>query len=192
MASGDVIKVIGSAEFEIDKITAFSHENANTEKYLHCDGSEISRTTYSELFNVIGTLYGSGNGSTTFNLPDLRGQFLRGYDAGRGVDSGRALGSWQDDATAKNGLSVNTGGGTKYTNTTGNHRHSYTDYWNATNGHGARIDLGTSAPSSSSRSTAYAGNHSHSVNINHSHSISGDAETRPKNVAVKFYIRYRK
>ena len=44
---------------------------------LMCDGSEISRETYSELFNVIGTTYGEGDGSTTFNIPDYRGAFLR-------------------------------------------------------------------------------------------------------------------
>ena len=46
--------------------------------FLYCDGREVSRTTYNELFNRVGTIYGSGDGSTTFNLPDLRGQFLRG------------------------------------------------------------------------------------------------------------------
>ena len=46
--------------------------------YLVCDGSAVSRTEYSELFDVIGTLYGSGDGSTTFNLPDLRGRVVAG------------------------------------------------------------------------------------------------------------------
>lgn len=47
--------------------------------WLMCDGSAISRTTYSDLFTVIGTTYGSGDGSTTFNLPDLRGRVGVGY-----------------------------------------------------------------------------------------------------------------
>ncbi|CAB4125815.1 Phage tail collar domain containing protein [uncultured Caudovirales phage] len=46
--------------------------------HLICDGSPISRTSYPALFNKIGTTYGTGNGSTTFNLPDFRAQFLRG------------------------------------------------------------------------------------------------------------------
>lgn len=46
--------------------------------FLLCEGGEISRTTYSNLFNVIGTLYGKGDNSTTFNLPDFRGVFVRG------------------------------------------------------------------------------------------------------------------
>ena len=44
------------------------------ENWLICDGSEVSRTTYSELFKVIGTSYGSGDGSTTFNLPNKKGR----------------------------------------------------------------------------------------------------------------------
>lgn len=65
--------------------------------YLKANGAEISRSTYADLFATIGTTYGTGNGSTTFNLPDLRGEFLRGWDDGRGVDSGRAFGSSQAD-----------------------------------------------------------------------------------------------
>lgn len=64
--------------------------------WLYCDGREVNRFTYDDLYNVIGTLYGSGNGTSTFNLPDLRGEFIRGLDSGRGVDIGRSLGSWQD------------------------------------------------------------------------------------------------
>lgn len=50
--------------------------------WLLCQGQAISRTTYSDLFGVIGVSFGSGDGSTTFNLPDLRGRFLVGYDPG--------------------------------------------------------------------------------------------------------------
>ena len=69
--------------------------NAPLSGYLKANGSAVSRTTYASLFSVIGTTFGVGDGSTTFNLPDLRGEFLRGWDDGRGVDSGRALGSAQ-------------------------------------------------------------------------------------------------
>ena len=65
--------------------------------YLKANGNAVSRTTYAALFAAIGTTYGTGDGSTTFNLPDLRGEFVRGLDDGRGVDSGRALGSPQAD-----------------------------------------------------------------------------------------------
>lgn len=63
--------------------------------FIKANGAAISRTTYSRLFEKIGTTFGVGNGTTTFNLPDLRGEFLRCFDDGRGIDSGRVLGSWQ-------------------------------------------------------------------------------------------------
>lgn len=50
--------------------------------WLVCDGSAVSRTTYSALFSVIGTTYGSGDGSTTFNLPDFRGRTAIGVGNG--------------------------------------------------------------------------------------------------------------
>lgn len=49
--------------------------------YILCDGSAISRTTYSKLFTAIGTTYGAGDGSTTFNVPNLKGRTLIGYDS---------------------------------------------------------------------------------------------------------------
>jgi microcystin-dependent protein len=55
-----------------------------------CDGSAVSRTTYANLFSVIGTTWGVGDGSTTFNIPDLRGVKLRGKDGGKGLDPDRA------------------------------------------------------------------------------------------------------
>ena len=66
--------------------------------WLKANGAEVSRTTYAPLFAAIGTRYGAGNGTSTFNLPDLRGEFIRGWDDGRGVDVGRAIGSHQLDA----------------------------------------------------------------------------------------------
>ncbi|WNI36450.1 phage tail protein [Chryseobacterium sp. SG20098] len=104
-----------SVEQNIGSITAFSY-SAIPSSYLVCDGSAVSRTTYSALFAKIGTTYGSGDGSTTFNLPDLRGEFIRGLDLGRGVDTGRALGTSQTDdfkshnhSLSSNQLSVSTG-----------------------------------------------------------------------------------
>ena len=60
------------------------------EGWLLCPGQAVSRATYANLFAKIGTTFGVGDGSTTFNVPDLRGEFIRGLDNGRGVDSGRA------------------------------------------------------------------------------------------------------
>jgi microcystin-dependent protein len=63
--------------------------------YLECNGAAVSRTVYRTLFGLIGTSYGAGDSSTTFNLPNLRGAFVRGHDNGRGIDSGRTFGTTQ-------------------------------------------------------------------------------------------------
>lgn len=87
--------------------------------YLKCNGGAVSRTTYANLFAAIGTTYGVGDGSTTFNLPELRGEFIRGLDDSRGVDSGRSLGSAQgflnaqhthDSPVSTNGFWTDIGG----------------------------------------------------------------------------------
>lgn len=65
--------------------------------WLSCNGANVSRTTYADLFDAIGTTWGAGDGSTTFGIPDLRGEFVRGWDAGRGVDSGRSFATAQSD-----------------------------------------------------------------------------------------------
>ena len=77
--------------------------------WLKADGSAVSRTQYPALFAAIGTTFGAGNGKTTFNLPDLRGEFVRGWDGGRGIDPGRAFGSAQGDAIRNITGSIDTG-----------------------------------------------------------------------------------
>ena len=63
--------------------------------YIKANGASLSTSTYSALFSAIGYTYGGSGGS--FNVPDLRGEFIRGWDDGRGVDSGRSFGSYQAD-----------------------------------------------------------------------------------------------
>lgn len=72
------------------------------EGWLLCNGQAVNRTNYAELFATIGTTYGRGNGSTTFNVPDYRGKFLRGYDGASALGNtngarGLALGATQSD-----------------------------------------------------------------------------------------------
>lgn len=74
----------------------FAGETAPT-GWLKANGAAVSRTAYAALFAAIGTTYGVGDGRTTFNLPDLRGEFMRGWDDGKGVDAGRVFGSMQGD-----------------------------------------------------------------------------------------------
>ncbi|WP_233164411.1 tail fiber protein [Chromobacterium sp. ASV23] len=65
--------------------------------WVKCDGSLLLRTSYPALFAAIGTTFGAGDGKTTFGVPDLRGEFVRGWCDGRNVDAGRPFGSAQAD-----------------------------------------------------------------------------------------------
>tara|TARA_E500000081_G_scaffold116501_1_gene119825 strand:+ start:35 stop:526 length:492 start_codon:yes stop_codon:yes gene_type:complete len=71
--------------------------NAAPTGFLKANGAAVSRSTYAALFTAIGTTFGAGDGSSTFNVPDLRGEFMRGWDDSRGIDSGRSFGSAQAD-----------------------------------------------------------------------------------------------
>lgn len=64
--------------------------------WLKANGAAVGRIAYADLYAAIGTTYGAGDGFNTFNLPDLRGEFVRGWDDGRGVDPGRGFGTWQN------------------------------------------------------------------------------------------------
>ena len=75
-------------------VIAFASSTAPT-GFIKCNGAAISRAAYADLFAAIGTTFGAGDGSTTFTLPDLRGEFVRGWDDARTVDNGRAFGSYQ-------------------------------------------------------------------------------------------------
>ncbi|NWA05116.1 phage tail protein [Pseudomonas gingeri] len=70
--------------------------------YLEVDGSVQSAATYPELYAYLGTTFNTGSEPAGFfRLPESRGEFLRGWDHGRGVDSGRLIGSWQSDEFKK-------------------------------------------------------------------------------------------
>ncbi|MBX2831277.1 MAG: tail fiber protein [Rhodospirillales bacterium] len=88
---------IAGLQVPIASIHAFATQTV-PDGYLICDGSAISRTEYTELFGALGTVWGAGDGTSTFNIPDLRGEFMRGFDAGRGVDDGRVFGTQQEFA----------------------------------------------------------------------------------------------
>ena len=102
MASGRAVADNGQSEDEVSaparrepgtpvgSLVAFAGATAPS-GWLLCDGRAVSRTTYSALFAAIGTAWGVGDGSTTFNLPDMRGRFLRGVDNGAGRDPDSAL-----------------------------------------------------------------------------------------------------
>ena len=81
----------------IGAIIEYTDQVVPTDNFMYAHGQAISRTLYPTLFARIGTKYGSGDGSTTFNLPDKRGLFTREWDNGKGIDAGRSLGSLQKD-----------------------------------------------------------------------------------------------
>ena len=132
--------------------------------YLKANGASLNTSTYSDLFSVFGYTFG-GSGSS-FNLPDLRGEFIRGWDDGRGVDSGRGVGSFQQDIFKR-------------------HRHYHNQerlaafppnespryYWNTSANY---VNPGFTQ-------TGYTG---------YEGSIS-DTETRPRNVALLVCIKYQ-
>jgi microcystin-dependent protein len=142
--------------------------------YLKANGAAVSRSTYAALFAAIGTTFGAGNGSTTFNLPDLRGEFPRGWDDGRGVDSGRTFGSAQGDAIR---------------NITG----SVGQVYRAAVGSGSGA-LGMSAFGSMPAATGNSGTHpGDNANIIFNASNAGvptASENRPRNVALLACIKF--
>jgi microcystin-dependent protein len=102
--------------FPVGTVMSFAMTSAPS-GWLETNGAAVSRATYADLFTSTSTTFGTGNGSTTFNLPDLRGEFVRGWDNARGIDSGRVFGATQTDAMQGHvhtfsALVSNLGGGT--------------------------------------------------------------------------------
>lgn len=124
--------------------------------WLKANGAAVNRATYAALFTAIGTTFGAGDGSTTFNVPDLRGEFVRGWDDGRGLDTGRVFGSAQLDQFE-------------------NHTHYSTASGWVTNGGNASGGAGVANGGAGAYSVA---------------SGKYGAETRPRNVALLYCIKY--
>jgi microcystin-dependent protein len=160
-----------------------------------CDGAAINRTTHAGLFASIGTSWGAGDGSTTFNLPDLRGMFLRGVDGGTGRDPDAASRT-ASNAGGNTGDNVGSqqGGATKLPNTgfttssSGQHTH-FLDFEVTASRHA----FGPDSNAYNTVANPYIGGPSKSTNAagDHNHSISGggDAETRPRNAGVYWIIK---
>jgi microcystin-dependent protein len=216
--NGDYLQIIGgSIQFSsfvpggtpTGTVTAFAGAAAPS-GWILCDGGLYGRTALdpspqTALFGVIGTTYGSGDGLTTFNAPDLRGMFVRGLDAGRGVDPLRSLGSQQAFAMQAHNHGGNTGffNAThthSFSGTTGvdspDHTHTYnqdTGQAFGTGGGGATINkltLSNTGGASTRHTHTYSGTTS-SGGANHQHTITteGTTETRPVNVAMNWIIK---
>jgi microcystin-dependent protein len=168
----------------IGSIMPFAGDASKKPKgWLLCDGSAVSRSEYENLYNVIGTAWGSGNNSTTyFNLPDLRGVFLRGVSgnsekdtdvAGRmpikdGGNSGNNVGSYQDDAIR---------------NITGRFKTSW---------HSGLTDGSFLADSQTDKAYWESGTSEKEfiISFDASRVVQTGADNRPKNVAVNYIIKY--
>lgn len=159
----------------VGSIIALAGSNVPT-GYLECNGATLSRTIYSDLFTSIGTTYGAGDGSTTFKIPDLRGEFIRGFDNGRGIDTGRVLGSSQID-TYKSHTHTGT------TLSAGAHTHTYAAPGITNDFDGGS---GNAAEYAYTATTSSSGAHTHTLTIDE----SGFNETRPRNIAMKYCIKY--
>ena len=170
-------------------IVAFAG-TAAPEGWLLCNGSAVSRTTYASLFGAVGINFGGGDGIATFNLPDLRGRFLRGVDSGTGRDP---------DATAR--IASNPGGavgdnvGTLQPDQLTSHRHTLIDPGHShamatTNGiSGSRETAGTGASGFDYVDSGGAGPIVSTSTTGITESATGGSETRPKNVSVNYIIK---
>ena len=128
--------------------------------WLRCDGSAVSRTTYATLFAEIGTTFGTGDGSTTFNLPDMRGRF----PVGVGTHTDTDLGDDEGESTESNRTP------NASTDSQGSHTHTFSD--TATTG-GPSSTVNAAVGSGATRA---ASTHTHSVTVSGTTS-SGGAHT---------------
>ncbi|WP_019219592.1 phage tail protein [Bartonella florencae] len=145
--------------------------------WLLCDGKTYSRKAYANLFAVLGETWGSGDGLTTFNVPDLRGMFLRGLDGGKNIDKGRRLGSKQDESFKAHSHEGKT-------DFTGDHKHKIEKFISA----GLSVYTGNYHyyfEGAGEVDTTLAGGHKHKVILEK----TGGDETRPVNVAVVYAIK---
>jgi microcystin-dependent protein len=169
--------------------------------WVTCDGAALSRTTYAALFSIIGTSYGVGDGSTTFNAPDLRGRAPIGFGAGAGLTARTTLNAPTGAETvtltalqsgaASHGHTTSGWGGGTHTASGGiavdDHSHAYVVMADGTNSHDHAINSGTisyPAAQSDGGASSYKTLHtqgsapggSASVTVaNHGHSVTIDA-----------------
>jgi microcystin-dependent protein len=181
------------ADSEVGRIGTFAMATPPP-GWFRANGAAVSRTVYAALFAKIGTLYGAGDGVNTFNLPDPRGKFIRVLDDGRGIDSGRVLGSSQADETRAHnhaGSSAAAGGHSHSANAGAAGGHGHSAWADAQGNHAHTVNNSSAAgvfPGSwtfadfgggvdqPANITNEAGNHSHNISVgavgDHAHVIT--------------------
>lgn len=183
----------------------FAYNTAPT-GWLKANGAIISRSTYADLFAAIGTTFGAGDGSTTFALPDLRGEFPRAWDDGRGVDTSRTFGSAQAQSYQSHNHGISDPGhahgvydpGHGHGVSDPSHRHAIQGGLNA--GGGSQNTVGSGNISR----TGYTDYSTTGISINGSGTgigiygsgtgisiqNNGSTETRPRNIALLACIKF--
>jgi microcystin-dependent protein len=142
--------------------------------FLELDGSVQSTSTYPDLANYLGTTYSKGNeGTGNFRLPESRGEFLRGWDHGRGVDADRSMGSWQTGTLVSYDTSVG-GSGIQAPRTTAASADTIASFGADAAGAGLYPGVAESGVPSTAAPLGFA-------------SVYGSA--RPRNVAVMWCIK---
>lgn len=194
---------------DVGKVS-FYDLDAPPPRHMRANGAAVSRTVYARLFAKIGTRHGAGDGVTTFNLPDVRGLFIRSLDDGRNLDPGRVLGSVQADEIRSHSHGASSAGAGGHTHSAstgdaGNHAHmvrsgAYTPDGVDTSGEITEprniVNYGESGVHD--KLTSESGSHTHTVTVqavgDHTHPITvnatGGGETRPQNIAFNAFIKY--
>ena len=151
--------------------------------YLYCDGTSVSRATYPQLFEVIGTSCGTVD-ANTFNLPKLQGAFLRGQSDGTGIDLDVA-------ARTASGAGGNSGDNIGSLQQPGIESHTHTQ-----SAHDHNQQVANGAGSSTTVSNFAGANNLGTPSVNRTGSetpaiqATGGLETRPRNINVRFFIKY--
>ena len=148
--------------------------------FLECNGANVSRSTFAQLYSAIGNTWGSGDGSSTFGLPDLRGEFIRGWDNSRGVDGSRSFATTQSSQNQQ-------------------HNHSISDPSHSHNMRGLALSGGSGSVAitlgsgqsyqigySDIISSRTSGTASTGISINN----QGGSESRPRNVSLMYIIKF--
>ncbi len=165
--------------------------------YLECNGQTVSRTTYSALFAVIGVTYGSGNGSSTFEVPDLRGEFIRGSDRGKGTDSSRTTGTAQAAAFGQHLHAVDlttsnkslTGALSVASSTMAQNPGTASGIFTKTGNQSATPGGGSGSGQASNLAIDASHDHTVTGNTDNQGSTSNSNETRPRNIAMMYIIK---
>ena len=185
--NGDVLQSDGSGNLSFAALpqavpTGSVHLMATTTApsgYIECDGRAVSRTTEADLFAIIGTTWGEGDGNTTFNVPDLRGEFVRGWDDGRGIDSGRSFASSQSDQNKQHNHTATS------TVTDPGHNHVYIDQQAHNEGYRPwKAGDNDCGQRNKNTSTAFTG-----ISVSTSIANDGGSEARPRNIAMMYVIK---